>query len=184
MEDLLKLVSKGDERAFRALYEKTYKMVFAYIYRLCRNHKLAEDIMCKTYVEVWKSASKFKGESKVETWILGIARNITFREFKIKSMLEKTEFELNENLPSHKDPFSQYAETELIFLLKEAINKLPVKYREVLDLVFFHNLKYEEISKILKIPINTVKTRVFLAKKKLKEILNKMGVKKEDVFGG
>lgn len=181
MEDLLKLIAKGDEKALKKLYEKTKNLVFSYVYQLCGDKILAEEIMINTYVEVWKSASKFEGRSKVETWILGIARNLTFNTF--KKLSEKTELELNEDFPLEEDVFSKCAEKELIFLLKEAIKKLPLKHREVLNLVFLQNLKYEEISKILNIPVNTVKTRVFFAKRKLKEILAQMGVKKEDVFG-
>ncbi len=180
MKELLERISNGDEKAFRKLYLDTHKAVFAYIYRLCKDYEKAEEIMVKTYTEVWKSASKFKGESKVITWIYGIARNITMSELRKRFKLK--EIELNENFVSSDDPFLKYAGNELKFLLKQAINELPFKYKEILDLVFFHGLKYEEISQILGIPVNTVKTRVFNAKKKLKEILNKKGVRQEDVF--
>jgi RNA polymerase sigma-70 factor (ECF subfamily) len=66
-------------------------------------------------------------------------------------------------------------------LLKEAMIKLPIKHREILDLVFFHDLTYPEVSRMLEIPVNTVKTRVHYAKETLKNALSSMGVKKDDL---
>lgn len=177
--ELLRNVSKKDEDAFKELYELTHKRVFQYLYRLAGNKEMAEDIMIDTYTEVWKSARKFRGHSKVLTWITGIARNLAMNEFRRSKMKED---ELDEDLAYTPDQLSGYEQTEISQILKEALNRLPVNHREILDLVFLQEMKYEDISQIINIPVSTVKTRVFYAKEKLRDILTEMGVKRDDVL--
>ncbi len=182
IEELFFRFLEGDEEAFEKLYRLTCKRIFAYIYRLCRNPRMAEEIMVQTYLEVWKSASNFRGEARVITWIYAIARHLTYRALREKRPEESLEEKEMHVFVSEKDPFRDCLESELRSLIKRALNEIPLKHREVLDLIFLHGLTYEEVAKILDVSINTVKTRVFYAKKKLREILEEMGVRKSDVL--
>lgn len=175
----IKDISRGDEDAFKELYEATNQKVFGYLYRLTNNQQMAEDVLIETYTEVWKSAKKYKGHSKVLTWIIGIARNLAMSEFR-KS--KTREYDITENIVYTQNQFLDCAESETLHILKGALNLLPVKHREVLDLVFLHGMRYEDISKITAIPLNTVKTRVFYAKGKLKNILKAMGFVRDDLL--
>ncbi len=78
--ELLERISKGDEGAFRQLYDQTHKQVYFYLYRLVHRREMAEDILMETYTGVWRCANKFKGRSRVATWMLGIARNLAMNE--------------------------------------------------------------------------------------------------------
>ncbi len=179
MISLMSNVSKKDETAFQQLYELTYKRVFQYIYRLTNNQETAEDLLIDTYTEVWKSSEKFQYRSKVLTWVTGIARNLAMNEFrkgKIKTC------EVDEGISHPPDQFDNHGESETTQILQEALNLLPLKHREVLDLVFLQDMRYEEISQVMNIPVNTVKTRVFHAKDKLQKILTRMKVKKDDLI--
>ncbi|MDI1472523.1 MAG: sigma-70 family RNA polymerase sigma factor [Thermodesulfovibrio sp.] len=182
-EILIKKIAKQDEEAFRVLYENTSNKVFKYIYGLVNNKETAEDIMVETYIQVWRSAKNFKGMSKVMTWIFGIARNISMSEIKKQNYYN---FDDNENLNNKftvtPQQFQLTAQVEIDEIMQIALNKLSVKHREVLDLIFIHEMSYEDIAEILCIPINTVKTRIFYAKEKLREILNEMGVSKDAFF--
>ncbi len=178
-QKLIKQISKGDEEAFRRLYDFTSRSVYQYIYSFVNNHETVEDLMIETYMQVWLSAKRFRGDSKVLTWIFGIARNLTMNEIK------KKEYRYSEltNLESQKaEQFKLISKNESDYLITMALKKLSIKHREILDLLFIHELTYEEVAKILNIPLNTVKTRIFYAKEKLREILENMGVNKDAFF--
>ncbi len=166
---LLKKTSKGDTKAFEELYEMTSRSIYFYLYRLLQNEESAEDVRIDVYTQVWKNAGRFQGRSKVTTWIFGIARNLAFNELRKKkntAMGELTDTIEDEN------SLSGYATFENSQLVQKALLELPVKQRDVMDLVFFHELNYKEVAEILSIPENTVKTRVHHAKNALKHILS------------
>lgn len=175
---LIRGIAQGDEQAFESLYAATRRRIFTYLYRFAQDRTLAEDLAAETYVAVWKSSGRFRGDSKVITWIIGIARNIAMNEFRKNRGLEQ---ELDEEVMTEPSQFNNCAATESFQLITDALNRLPVLHREIIDLVFMHGMNYEEISKIIDIPVNTVKTRVFHAKEKLRNTLDYMGVKKDDI---
>jgi RNA polymerase sigma-70 factor (ECF subfamily) len=172
-------ISEGSEDAFRQLYSETNEKVFRYLYRCTNSREISEDLLIDTYAEVWKSAKNFRGKSKVSTWIIGIARNLTMNEFRKNKIKDCDLAEEELFLPPDQHRKSSISETAEI--LEEALNRLPLKHREILDLVFLQEMRYEEISQVMNIPVNTVKTRVFHAKDKLRDILGHMGISKDDL---
>ncbi len=176
---LLEQAAQGDENAFKDLYELTNRMVFQYLYRLTNDRQRAEDVMIDAYTEAWRCAKKFRGRSKVTTWLIGIARNLAMSEFRRNRMYED---ELEEEIPYAAGQLSAVETAEKSGIMEKALNRLPLKHREILDLVFLQGMGYEDVSRIVGIPVNTVKTRVFHAKDKLKQILKTMGVEKDDLI--
>lgn len=179
IERLLQRVASGDERAFEELYRLTAQKIWFYIYRLCGDREKTEDIMMETYLEIWRSAKNFEGRSRALVWMYSIARHLTFKTLRRERRHEEVEYE---ETAGDQNPVEESLERERFSLLARALKRLPLPHREVLDLVFFHGLRYEEVARILDIPVNTVKTRVFHAKKKLRKILEEMGVRREDVL--
>ncbi|MEW6374313.1 MAG: sigma-70 family RNA polymerase sigma factor [Thermodesulfobacteriota bacterium] len=175
--ELLRKISGGDEEAFRQLYNQTHKRVYYYLYRLLREKSLAEDVLVETYTEVWRGAKNFKGKSQVTTWMMAISRNLAMNQ--LKKIKKHEDIDGLPNLSDGLIPDTGHLDRQK--LLKEAMLKLSINHREILDLVFFHEMTYQEVSEILDIPLSTVKTRVFYAKKALRGILNQMGVNKVDV---
>jgi RNA polymerase sigma-70 factor, ECF subfamily len=175
--ELLEKISRGDEEAFRQLYDQTHKKVYFYLYRLVHGKQAAEDILVETYTEVWRCVKKFKGRSRATTWMIGIARNLAMNELR--------KFKKHDNIDDLPDlsngviPDAEPMDRQR--LLKEGMLRLSIKHREMLDLVFFHEMTYQEVSQMLDIPVSTVKTRVFYAKETLKNALSSMGVKKDDL---
>jgi RNA polymerase sigma-70 factor (ECF subfamily) len=177
---LVRDVGKGDAQAFEQLYETTNKKVFQYLCRFTNDRHLAEDLTMDTYTEVWKSAGRFRGESKVATWMIGIARNMAMNEFRKNGKIKIQE--LDEDITDPPEQFHACAGKETTQILAEALNRLPISHSEILDLVFLQGMNYEDISRIVDIPLNTVKTRVFYAKEKLRNALRFMGVTKDDLI--
>ncbi len=167
---LLEKVIKKDTKAFEELYELTSRSIFLYLYRLLQNRQSAEDIHVEVYAAVWKNASRFKGKSKVRTWMFGIARNLAFNELR-----KKYNGTQSIDRPVKDDnSYKAYEGFERQQYIQEALMEISAKHREILDFVFFHELSYSEIAKLLNIPENTVKTRVYYAKAALKEALVKI----------
>ncbi len=175
--ELLQKISGGDEEAFRQLYDVTHRKVYFFLYRLLGRKPITEDVLVETYTEVWKGAKKFKGKSRVLTWIIGIARNLAMNELRRERRHE--DIDDFQDLSNGSQPDGEPLDRKR--LIKKAMLNLTLKHREVLDLVFFHDLTYQEVSEILGININTVKTRVFYAKDSLRQSLNQMGVKRDDL---
>jgi RNA polymerase sigma-70 factor (ECF subfamily) len=107
----------------------------------------------------------------VTTWIFGIARNLAFNE--MRKMKHADAGELTDTMEDESS-FSEFDTFENKQLVQTALTVLPVKQREVMDLVFFHDLNYNEVAEVLNIPENTVKTRVLHAKAALKDKLLRM----------
>ena len=175
--DLLKEVAHGDEKAFRELYNRTFGRLKFYLMRRVQDEALIDDILVETYAAVWKGAKTFKGKSKVTTWMIGIARNLLFKALRKQKYHENIDdyFNIANGTTPDVETFDRRD------YLKQAMLSLTSKHREVLDLVFFHEMTYPEVSKILDIPVNTVKTRIFYAKDALKKRLTKMGITDDDI---
>jgi RNA polymerase sigma-70 factor (ECF subfamily) len=175
--ELLRRISCGDKEAFRELYDLTHKKVHFYLYRLLQGKEVAEDILMETYTEVWRGAKNFKGEARATTWIIAIARNLAMNE--LRKFKKHNNIDNFPNLPNISAQEVEQLDRQRF--LKEAMFSLSIKHREVLDLVFFHEMTYPEVSEILRIPVNTVKTRVYYAKEALKEVLGRMGVNRDEL---
>ena len=168
LEALIDRIALNDREAFAQLYNVTNRRVYFYILGLVKDETVAQDILADTFVEVWKGASRFERRSKALTWIIGIARNLTLKFFKKRKRFENIDdhYELRDG---NSEEFTErFAEIED---LKAGLEKLSWKHREILHLAFFEGFTYEEISKMLSIPVNTVKTRIFHARKVLRQLL-------------
>jgi RNA polymerase sigma-70 factor (ECF subfamily) len=163
-------VANGDLAAFERLYRHYEKRIYQYVYLLAGSASIAEDVVGETMLAVWRSASGFAHASRVSTWILGIARHKALDALRraardCKNVPLDEAGELPDPVESAADGVSRSEEARV---LRSAIGKLSREHQEVLRLVFYEELPYEEIAALLKIPLNTVKTRVYYAKQQLK----------------
>ncbi len=174
---LIGAVARGDKQAFRLLYEQTYGRIYRYIRTFVGDDMLAEDIVVQTYAIAWQQAAKFKGASRLSTWMIGIARNIAYKEFRKRKITEPFEEAFQGSDAESQFQPEQRNRNEL---MQHAVHKLSAHHREIIELVFYQDLTYPEIAELLGIPVNTVKTRVFHAKSNLKTILATQGITSDD----
>lgn len=174
---LMEQVAAGDSAAFRQVYDSSYGRVARYVQKVVRDNSMAEDIVIQTYTVAWQKSAAFKGDGRITTWLIGIARNIMFREFKKIKQHVPFEEEYGE-----ADTASQYQveNKSTNAALKAALQTLNVKHREILELVFYQDFSYAEVAELIGIPLNTVKTRVFHAKQALKDVLQKQDITSYD----
>jgi RNA polymerase sigma-70 factor (ECF subfamily) len=130
------------------------------------------------FLDVWRQADRFEGRSAVSTWMLAIAR------FKALSALrKKPDQELDDEAAEAIEDTSDNPEVALAkkdkgAVLRQCLAKLSPEHREIIDLVYYHEKSIEEVAQIVKIPENTVKTRMFYARKKLAELLQAAGIER------
>jgi len=176
--DLLAAVAMGQQSAFERVYRLYEKRVFQYVYTLVCDAALAEEVVGDTMLAVWRGAGTFTATSRVSTWIFGIARHKALDAIRRTGRHRQREVELDgaADVPSsHDRPDEGVMRDELAAVTQRALVILSHEHQEILRLVFYEELPYEDISALLRIPINTVKTRVFYAKQRLKEQLERMG---------
>jgi RNA polymerase sigma-70 factor (ECF subfamily) len=144
--------------------------------RIVGDGALADDIVNDVFVNVWRSAGRFDGNSKVSTWILGIAR------FKALSALRRRKDDALDDITAEAiadtadDPEVTAQKTDRVAILRECMSNLSRAHREIIDLVYYHEKSVEEAAEIVGIPTNTVKTRMFHARKRMSELLRQAGV--------
>lgn len=159
-EALLSQVAAGDTAAFRSLYDRHGERVLRFAMSIVRSSHLAEEVLQETMIVVWKKARTFRGQAKVSTWILGIARNLAF------NLLRKEK--RGERLPEEDRVEANPAQTvEMSLHVQRALAALPEHHREVMHLVFYEEMSLREAADVLGIPEGTVKSRMHHARKAL-----------------
>lgn len=179
---LISLIKNGDKEAFSILIKRYEKKVLNILYLQLGNTPDLEDLAQEVFIKVFKNVKNFRGESQFSTWLYRIAVNVSY-DYKRKSkdiyslddpLKEDEEDTFEKIIPNNdEDPLSIIEEEDLRNKLRKLIKELPKEYQEVLILREYEGLSYEEISKILNCPIGTVESRLFRARKELKEKLLK-----------
>jgi RNA polymerase sigma-70 factor (ECF subfamily) len=177
--ELVARIATGDKRAFETLFTAYGERVFRYAHRMISDVSKAEEVTNDVMMEVWKNAGKFEGRSKVSTWILGITRHLALnavRGKKLDTMDIDDAPEIADASQSAQAGALDRDRDALAQDLRDALGHLSNDHRDVIELTFFQGCSYQEIAEIVGCPENTVKTRMFHARKQLKEILTRLGV--------
>jgi RNA polymerase sigma-70 factor (ECF subfamily) len=177
-EVLIQRIAGGDRLAMQVLFARHHVRVYRFVLRLVRNESAAEDLISEVFLDVWRQAGRFEGRSAVSTWLLAIAR------FKALSALRgrkesELEDEVAEAIEDETDtPEVAMQKKDTSEILRKCIETLTPEHREIIDLVYYHEKSVEEVAEIVGIPENTVKTRMFYARKKLAESLKAAGIER------
>jgi len=165
---LMKLVQGGDPSQLATLFERYHVALFRYLLHLTRNRALSEDLVQEVFFRVLKYAQSYDPTLSFPGWLYGMARNACFDALH-KGRAERTGAETGDIRSPEPMPEETMSRRQDAIHLHEALQKLPDAQREVLVLSRFHNLRYEEIARILHCEIGTVKVRVYRALKELRE---------------
>jgi len=168
----------GDRDAFTAFYRRIARPLFGYLMKLVRERELAEDIMNETMMEVWRQAGCFEGRSAVNTWVFSIAHHRAVSRFR-----KRREAALDDDhaatIADESPMPDQRAQTAgMSRLLARLIEQLTFEHREILNLAYYQEFSVQEIADALNLPPNTVKTRMFYARQRLKALLAESGVER------
>ena len=160
------------EKGFRLLMDRYKERIYWHIRRLVVSHEEAEDILQETFINVYRFAGSFKGESKLSTWLYRIATNESIRWLK-KQKSAREEVKVAKPVNGGQEGYVPVEEEEIISKFQQAIRQLPEKQRLVFNLRYYDELSYEEIGQILNSPVNALKTNYHYAKEKIREFLLK-----------
>lgn len=156
-----------DRHAFEELYRKYQTRLARFVGNLIRHPQIVEEVLDDTLMVVWERAADFKGESKLSTWIFAIAYRKAMKA--IRRYDAPIEDHEAENRASHEaSPEDAFGQARLHRLLRNAMNELSPDHRGVVELTYFQDLSYREIAEIMNCPVDTVKTRMFYARRQLK----------------
>ncbi len=168
--DLIESIAAGNKLAMRVLYARHNVKVYRFVLRLICDACRAEDVVSEVFLEVWRQAGRFEGHSQAATWILAIAR------FKALSVLRQRREEALDNgvvatiADQTDNPEVKLQKKNDGALLRSCIGQLSPEHRAVVDLIYYHEMPVEHVARILGVPRNTVKTRMFYARKRISEL--------------
>jgi RNA polymerase sigma-70 factor, ECF subfamily len=170
-EALIAAIAAGDRAAMRILFNRHRVRVFRFAARLVDDVTSAEDVVSEAFIEVWRQADRFEGRSSVSTWIMSIAR---FKALSVRR--RRQEIELDDKVAEtvadqRSTPEQILLETDRRAQLSACLSQLSPDHREIIDLVYYHDKTIEEVAEIVGVPKNTVKTRMFYARRRLAQLL-------------
>lgn len=170
---LLRQIASGDIEAFKTLHRAYQRRLFAYSMKMLGDAGVAEELSSDVMLEVWRQAKQFKGKSKLSTWIFGIAHHKALNALRRRGQRIHVAMERAiTSVDPRPDPEQSAERRDMLRRLETALGNLSLDHREVIELTFFHEFSYEETAQIMNCPVNTVKTRMFYAKKRIRETLS------------
>ncbi|MCP5182160.1 MAG: RNA polymerase sigma factor [Pseudomonadales bacterium] len=170
--ELLRRIAARDAGAFERFYLIYHPRLFRFILRITRNPDQVEELIHETLLFVWEQPSRFNATSKVSTWVFGIAYNKALKAAS-RALRRSNDLDIDEFVDVLGDPLGNHSERrEAEDWMHAALATLSVEQRAVVLLTFVDGLPYEEIAQVLECPENTVKTRMFHARRKLQAFAN------------
>ncbi len=169
--DLVNLAQQGDRNAFGELVRRHYQSVVRVVYSMCGDTALAEDATQEAFIRAWVNLPSFQPTAPLRNWLFRIAINAA-----LDVLRKKPEESLEENqvimiTDQAVSPEAALIEKERVELVRQAMKGLPEASRSVLVLREYGELSYQEIAKVLEIPVGTVMSRLNYARNRLRETL-------------
>ena len=174
--ELIRRVADKDRRAFETLYQRYGPRLQRYLSRLIQRPDVVEEALDDVMLVVWQNAARFNDRSRVSTWILGIAHHKALKaRARLAGRLSETPVS-DQQVADGEGPEDATMRGELVRLLAKGLEALSPEQRVVVELTFYQERSYHEIAEITRCPVNTVKTRMFHARKRLAPLLTALGI--------
>lgn len=188
-EPLMEAVARGDERAFELIMIRYKNPITNFITRIIRERDRAHDLAQETFIKVYRFAPRYRPGASFSTWIYRIATNLSIEELRRRKRwaVRFTDFKQTEtkdqvlaNAPERRpNPRAELLRHEVGVKVRRALHSLPAKYRFPVVLRDLQGLSYQEVAKVTRLPLNTVKTRLnrgrLLLREKLRPFVNLPG---------
>ncbi len=168
---LIARIVTGDRQAFETLYRLYHPRLSHFLIRMLRRPTVVEEVLNDTLLIVWNKAETYNGLSKVSTWIFAIAYRRALKALRrVDDPMEDTFAEFRES--GEPGPEQLLGRSQVSGILTEALTGLSQDHRTVVDLAYFHEMGYREIADIMDCPVDTVKTRMYHARRNLRAALS------------
>ena len=187
-ETLIARIAGQDQLALDALYERYARVVYGLALRMLGDAEHAEDVVQETFWRVWRRGSTFQaGRGPATGWIFGIAHNLSIDELRRQRARPNQVYEtedapvLREMVDEGMDVAGAAVESERRRLIERALGQISAEQRQAIELAYFGGLSQSEIAERLQSPIGTVKTRIRLGLRRLREVLQAQDLRVEDL---
>lgn len=170
---LIQSIRKGNTRAFSELVNRYKDLVYTLTLRMLGNREEAEEVSQDTFIKVFNSLERFKGDSKISTWVYRIAYNTCLDRIRLrKSRTFLAIGEMEDFIFAEMDTaLDKMVREERGLLVEQCLAKLPSEDAGLLTLFYFEEKSLLEIENILNVPVSSLKVRLFRARKKLAAVL-------------
>lgn len=168
---LLAGVAAKDRAAFEALYHRYHPRLFSYLFKVTRRAELVEEVLNDVMFVVWRKAGSFDGRSRASTWIFGIAYRKALKALSRREHPPEGGAEPVSEVSPEAGAELRLVRRELVSTLGQAMARLSPEQRSVLELTYTYGYSCREIAEQQDCPVNTVKTRMFYARRRLRELL-------------
>ena len=172
--ELIQIIRKEDGERYAEIIKRYDGKLFAYLYKLVNSREEARDILQNVFIKAFRNLKNYDTQRKFSSWIYRIAHNEAVNYIKRKSLKKFIPWESALASKDQLDMSTSKEDMERVWErrenkkeMDEALRKLPLKYKQVIELRYYQDKSYEEISRILKKSVNTVGTLISRAKKKL-----------------
>jgi RNA polymerase sigma-70 factor (ECF subfamily) len=180
-ETLVAQIAQRDKHALQLLYSRHHVRIYRFALRFLNDEAAAEDTVSEVFIDVWRQAERFEGRSQVTTWLLAIARNKALSLLRRRSS-EELDDEVAEFIEDPSDnPEVAMLKSQRASVLQDCLTQLSPAHREIVDLVYYHEKSVEEVAEIIAVPANTVKTRMFYARKRIGELMAAKGISRAQI---
>jgi RNA polymerase sigma-70 factor, ECF subfamily len=174
--ELMRRMAARDQTAMSALYARHHVRLYRYLVRLTRNEAIAEELMNEVFLESWRKAASYEGRSSVSTWLISIGHNRAISQMRKRSEEALDDAQALAIADDDDSPEVVLQKSGKAAVMRACMDRLSADHREIIDLVYYHDKSVAEAAEILSIPENTVKTRMFYARKKLAELMREAGL--------
>lgn len=170
--ELLERIAGGDSLAMRDFYLLYHGRVHRLLTRIGRRHELVDEMINDTFMVVWRKARGFRGESRVSTWVFGIAYRRQLMALRAEARAQRyAQMRPHEAADLHADSTDKAVLSDWV---EQALARLSPTQRAVVEFAYGLGLSCEEIASVMSCPVNTVKSRMLYARRKLRGALQEL----------
>jgi RNA polymerase sigma-70 factor, ECF subfamily len=174
-EDLMQLVRRGRAEAFEVIYERHASAAFSLAYRIVGTRNGAEDTTQEAFLSIWRSGARYeRARGSVRTWVLGIVHHRAIdhlRRATVHDRRRASDEGMEERFEASERTDVEVARRDEARTVREAIGSLPAEQCQVIELAYFGGFTHTEIADMLDAPVGTIKGRMRLGLKKMREQL-------------
>ncbi len=175
-EDLMQLMRRGQAPAFEIVYERHASAAFSLAYRIVGTRNGAEDVSQEAFLNIWRSGARYdRGRGSVRTWVLGIVHHRAIDYLRRATVHDKrraSDEGMEERFEAHERTEVEVARRDEAETVRSAIGTLPAEQSQVIELAYFGGFTHTEIAEMLETPVGTVKGRMRLGLRKMRDQLS------------
>jgi RNA polymerase sigma-70 factor, ECF subfamily len=179
-EDLMQLVRRGKPAAFEVVYERHASAALSLAYRIVGTRNGAEDVSQEAFLSIWRSSARYdRARGSVRTWVLGIVHHRAIDHLRRSTVHDKRragDEGIQERFEAPERTDAEVARRDEARVVRSAMEELPSEQSQVIELAYFGGFTHVEIADMLETPVGTVKGRMRLGLRKLRDRLGEGAV--------